>query len=70
MWQGYLNYRSIKPDPPIPTNCLFLKISGLRETVADPDAAPFYVHMGAEPAGEAESGSIPGRLLPRLVHKL
>ncbi|WP_300423446.1 GNAT family N-acetyltransferase [uncultured Hyphomonas sp.] len=52
--------------------CRYAQGSGAKEMVieADPDAAPFYVHMGAEPAGEAESGSIPGRLLPRLVHKL
>ncbi len=52
--------------------CRYAQGSGAKEMVieADPDAAPFYVHMGAEPTGEAESGSIPGRLLPRLVHKL
>lgn len=33
---------------------------------ADPDAAPFYRRMGARDAGFAPSGSIPGRLLPRL----
>lgn len=37
---------------------------------ADPGAAAFYLRMGAEPAGEAESGSVPGRMLPRLVHRL
>lgn len=31
---------------------------------ADPGAAAFYERMGAEPAGEVPSGSIPGRLLP------
>jgi GNAT superfamily N-acetyltransferase len=52
--------------------CRYAQGSGAKEMVieADPDAAPFYVHMGAEPAGEAESGSIPERSLPRLVHKL
>ncbi len=52
--------------------CRYAQGPGAKEMVieADPDAAPFYVDMGAEPAGEAESGSIPGRLLPRLVHKL
>jgi GNAT superfamily N-acetyltransferase len=52
--------------------CRFAQGLGARELVieADPDAAPFYRHMGAEPAGEAESGSIPGRFLPRLVHRL
>lgn len=34
---------------------------------ADPDAAPFYQRMGARLAGEVPSGSIPGRMLPRLV---
>lgn len=33
---------------------------------ADPDAAPFYRRMGARDDGFAPSGSIPGRLLPRL----
>lgn len=37
---------------------------------ADPDAAPFYRRMGAEDRGFAPSGSIPGRLLPKLVKKL
>jgi len=32
----------------------------------DPDAAPFYRHMGAYDVGEAPSGSIPGRMLPLL----
>ena len=30
------------------------------------DAEPFYRAMGAEPAGEVASVSIPGRMLPRL----
>jgi predicted N-acetyltransferase YhbS len=30
----------------------------------DPNAAPFYLAMGATPAGQCESQSIPGRLLP------
>jgi GNAT superfamily N-acetyltransferase len=34
---------------------------------ADPDAAPFYRHLGAHDAGLAPSGSIPGRMLPRLT---
>jgi GNAT superfamily N-acetyltransferase len=34
---------------------------------ADPDAAPFYRKIGARDAGEAPSGSIPGRMLPRLT---
>jgi GNAT superfamily N-acetyltransferase len=37
---------------------------------ADPDAAPFYRRMGAQDCGLAPSGSIPGRMLPRLVKKL
>ncbi len=36
----------------------------------DPAAVPFYLRMGLEPAGEAPSGSIPGRKLPRLVKLL
>ena len=34
---------------------------------ADPDAAPFYRRMGANDCGLAPSGSMPGRMLPRLV---
>jgi GNAT superfamily N-acetyltransferase len=37
---------------------------------ADPDAVPFYRRMGAEDDGLVPSGSIPGRLLPRLVKQL
>lgn len=37
---------------------------------ADPDAAPFYRRMGARDDGVAPSGSIPGRMLPRLVFDL
>ncbi|WP_198028146.1 GNAT family N-acetyltransferase [Bradyrhizobium murdochi] len=37
---------------------------------ADPDAAPFYRRMGAEDCGPAPSGSIPGRMLPKLVKEL
>jgi GNAT superfamily N-acetyltransferase len=33
---------------------------------SDPFAEPFYLHMGATRVGTAPSGSIPGRLLPRL----
>jgi GNAT superfamily N-acetyltransferase len=33
---------------------------------ADPEAAPFYRHMGAVDDGVTASGSIPGRVLPRL----
>jgi GNAT superfamily N-acetyltransferase len=37
---------------------------------ADPDAAGFYRRMGAVDKGTAASGSIPGRLLPRLEMRL
>lgn len=37
---------------------------------SDPAAVSFYLAMGAALAGEAPSGSIPGRLLPRLVKSL
>lgn len=37
---------------------------------ADPDAAPFYDKMGCQRAGEALSGSVAGRVLPRFVHPL
>ena len=37
---------------------------------ADPDAAPFYRRMGAVDDGVVASGSIPGRVLPRLKLKL
>ena len=33
---------------------------------SDPFAEPFYLHMGAVRTGHAPSGSIPGRMLPRL----
>lgn len=33
---------------------------------ADPAAVPFYEAMGCSVIGEAPSGSIPGRMLPRL----
>jgi GNAT superfamily N-acetyltransferase len=33
---------------------------------ADPDAAAFYRRMGAADAGSVPSGSIPGRVIPRL----
>ncbi|MEM6760185.1 MAG: GNAT family N-acetyltransferase [Pseudomonadota bacterium] len=35
--------------------------------VADPNAAAFYRKMGCTDAGHAPSGSIPGRVLPRLI---
>lgn len=37
---------------------------------ADPDAASFYKRMGAQDRGFAPSGSIAGRLLPKLVKDL
>ncbi|KRQ02029.1 hypothetical protein AOQ71_36135 [Bradyrhizobium manausense] len=37
---------------------------------ADPDAAPSYRRMGAKDCGFAPSGSIPGRMLPKLVREL
>lgn len=37
---------------------------------ADPGAAPFYQRMGAHHAGSVASGSIPGRMLPRLLVEL
>ena len=37
---------------------------------SDPNAVPFYLRMGMEPAGDAPSGSIPGRRLPRLIKTL
>lgn len=40
------------------------------ELDADPGAAPFYRHHGARQVGESPSGSIPGRVLPRLRFRL
>lgn len=37
---------------------------------ADPGAEPFYLRYGARRVAEVPSGSIPGRLLPRLVIEL
>ena len=37
---------------------------------ADPGAVPFYRRMGARDVGLAPSGSIPGRMLPKLVKDL
>lgn len=34
---------------------------------SDPGAAPFYRRMGATHIGEVPSGSIPGRMLPKLA---
>lgn len=36
------------------------------EVDSDPHAEPFYRNCGFEPVGTVPSGSIPGRLLPRL----
>ncbi|RIK15552.1 MAG: GNAT family N-acetyltransferase [Acidobacteria bacterium] len=45
---------------------------GLRRLVldADPGAEGFYARFGAVRVGEAPSGSIPGRVLPRMVFDL
>ena len=37
---------------------------------ADPDAAPLYRRMGAYDVGQAPSGSVPGRMLPKLAMNL
>lgn len=37
---------------------------------ADPDAAPFYRRLGARDAGLVPSGSIAGRMLPKLIVEL
>ena len=37
---------------------------------ADPDAAPFYRKMAAYDVGQAPSGSVPGRMLPKLAMNL
>jgi GNAT superfamily N-acetyltransferase len=37
---------------------------------ADPGAEGFYLRMGATRVGESPSGSLPGRMLPRLVYEL
>ncbi len=52
--------------------CRIARDNGAKRLVinSDPAAVSFYIHMGAVPAGEAESGSIPGRMLPRLIHSL
>jgi len=47
------------------------RLGAVRMTIdADPDAAAFYQRMGARLDGEVPSGSIPGRMLPRLVFTL
>jgi N-acetylglutamate synthase-like GNAT family acetyltransferase len=37
---------------------------------SDPHAEAFYLAMGMRRAGEAASGSIPGRMLPRLTKEI
>ncbi|OYX44877.1 MAG: hypothetical protein B7Z02_03400 [Rhodobacterales bacterium 32-67-9] len=43
--------------------------AGAKELVviADPGAAGFFIRMGARPAGEVPSGSVPGLVLPRFA---
>ena len=45
---------------------------GAKELIieADPGAAPFYEKMGCIIAGQATSGSVEGRVLPRLIFRL
>ncbi len=52
--------------------CRVARENGAKHLVidSDPDAATFYQHMGAVQDGTVESGSIPGRQLPHLVHPL
>ena len=49
-----------------------LRAAGVRRMVivADPGAVPFYEGVGARPWGAVPSGSIAGRLLPRMVLEL
>jgi GNAT superfamily N-acetyltransferase len=46
--------------------------AGFRSLIldADPGAEPFYLHLGAHRIGESPSGSIAGRMLPRLEFRL
>jgi GNAT superfamily N-acetyltransferase len=47
------------------------KLGATRMTIdADPEAAPFYRRMGACDVGQVPSGSVPGRMLPRLALNL
>ena len=52
--------------------CRVARENGAKNLVidSDPDAAAFYEGLGAVRSGTAESGSIPGRTLPHLVHPL
>lgn len=43
---------------------------GIIAVDADPNAVGYYERMGARLVGEAPSGSIPGRMLPRLEKRL
>lgn len=45
------------------------RITGAEQMIvdADPSAIPFYRTMGMVDAGQVPSGSIPGRMLPRLI---
>lgn len=36
----------------------------------DPNAVPFYEHMGAVQIGSSPSGSIPGRMLPQFRYEV
>jgi GNAT superfamily N-acetyltransferase len=47
------------------------KLGATRMTIdADPEAAPFYRSMGACDVGQAPSGSVSGRMLPKLAINL
>ena len=47
------------------------KLGATRLTIeSDPDAAPFYRRMGAYDVGQGPSGSVPGRMLPKLAMNL
>jgi GNAT superfamily N-acetyltransferase len=47
------------------------KLGATRLTIeSDPDAAPFYRRMGAYDVGQAPSGSVTGRMLPKLAMNL
>jgi GNAT superfamily N-acetyltransferase len=47
------------------------KLGATRLTIeADPEVAAFYRRMGASDVGQAPSGSVPGRMLPKLAMNL
>jgi GNAT superfamily N-acetyltransferase len=47
------------------------KLGATRLTIeADPEVAAFYRRMGASDVGQAPSGSVPGRTLPKLAMNL